>query len=119
LTRGMTEDGRETDLDTSRAGALLAQTRAEIPTLQALQQPAPYRLAVLTGRPPAEFPADLATGAAPLRLDRPIPVGDGAALLARRPDVRAAERRLAAATARRSEERRVGKECSSRWRPHE
>src|SRR5690606_39446895 len=59
-----------------------------------------YRLAVLTGRPPAEFPADLATCAAPLRLDRPIPVGDGAALLARRPDVRAAERRLAAATAR-------------------
>ena len=37
---------------------------------------------------------------ATLRLDRPIPVGDGAALLARRPDVRAAERRLAASTAR-------------------
>src|SRR5690606_28489663 len=33
-------------------------------------------------------------------LDRPIPVGDGAALLVRRPDVRAAEGRLAAATAR-------------------
>ena len=35
-----------------------------------------------------------------MRLEQPIPVGDGAALLARRPDVRAAERRLAAATAR-------------------
>ncbi|MFL6732955.1 MAG: TolC family protein, partial [Sphingomicrobium sp.] len=33
-------------------------------------------------------------------LERPIPIGDGAALLARRPDVRAADRRLAAATAR-------------------
>ncbi len=35
-----------------------------------------------------------------LALDQPIPVGDGVGLLARRPDVRAAERRLAAATAR-------------------
>jgi outer membrane protein TolC len=33
-------------------------------------------------------------------LAKPIPVGDGAELIARRPDVRAAERRLAAATAR-------------------
>ena len=100
LTRRLLEGGRGTALETSQAGALLEQTRAEIPTLQALQQTALYRLAVLTGRPPAEFSADLATCAAPLRLDRPIPVGDGAALLARRPDVRAAERRLAAATAR-------------------
>lgn len=100
LTRRLLEGGRATALETSQAGTLLEQTRAEIPTLQALQQTALYRLAVLTGRPPAEFPADLATCAAPLRLDRPIPVGDGAALLARRPDVRAAERRLAAATAR-------------------
>jgi outer membrane protein TolC len=35
-----------------------------------------------------------------LRIDQPIPVGDGAALLARRPDIRAAERRLASSTAR-------------------
>jgi len=35
-----------------------------------------------------------------LKLDRAIPVGDGAQLLARRPDVRAAERRLSAATSR-------------------
>jgi len=34
------------------------------------------------------------------QLSQPIPVGDGQALLARRPDVRAAERRLAADTAR-------------------
>src|SRR5690606_692645 len=89
LTRRPLEGGRATALETNQAGALLEQTRAEIPTLQALQQTALYRLAVLTGRPPAEFPADLAACASPLRLDRPIPVGDGAALLARRPDVRA------------------------------
>src|SRR5690606_15781798 len=37
---------------------------------------------------------------APPILGTSIPVGDGATLLARRPDVREAERRLAAATAR-------------------
>jgi NodT family efflux transporter outer membrane factor (OMF) lipoprotein len=100
LTRRLLEGGRTTAMETNQAGALLEQTRAEIPTLEALQQTALYRLAVLTGRPPAKFPRDLASCASPLRLDTPIPIGDGAALLARRPDVRAAERRLAAATAR-------------------
>ncbi|MFB0612538.1 efflux transporter outer membrane subunit [Aurantiacibacter poecillastricola] len=100
LTRRLFEGGRVTALETGQAGALLEQTRAEIPTLEALQQTALYRLAVLTGRPPADFPREVASCAAPLRLDSPIPVGDGAALLMRRPDVRAAERRLAAETAR-------------------
>src|SRR5690606_27102746 len=100
LTRRLLEGGRATAMETSQAGALLEETRAEIPTRQALRQTALYRLAVLTGRPPAEFPAGLASCVIPPRLDQPIPVGDGAALLARRPDVRAAERRLAAATAR-------------------
>jgi NodT family efflux transporter outer membrane factor (OMF) lipoprotein len=100
LTRRLLEGGRATAMETNQAGALLEQTRAEIPTLETLQQMALYRLAVLTGRPPAEFPRDVASCASPLRLHTPIPVGDGAALLARRPDVRAAERRLAAATAR-------------------
>jgi len=100
LTRRLLEGGRATALETSQAGALLEQTRSEIPTLEALQQTALYRLAVLTGRPPADFPRELASCSSPLSLDNPIPIGDGAALLGRRPDVRAAERRLAAATAR-------------------
>src|SRR5207302_3511647 len=74
--------------------------RAEIPLLEAERQGALLRLATLTGRTPRELPAQAAARTSTLRLERPIPVGDGAALLARRPDVRAAERRLAAATAR-------------------
>jgi len=100
LTRRQFEGGRGTALDTSRAAALLEQTRADVPTLEAERQAALYRLATLTGRPPAEFPADVATCEVAPTLTSPIPVGDGASLLARRPDIRAAERRLAAATAR-------------------
>ncbi len=100
LTRRLFEGGRATALDTSQAGALLDQTRAAIPTLEAARDTALFRLAVLTGRPPAEFPREVAACVAAPALADPIPVGDGAGLLARRPDIRAAERELAAATAR-------------------
>jgi outer membrane protein TolC len=59
-----------------------------------------FRLATLTGRAPRDLPDSAASRTSTMRLDKPIPVGDGVGLLARRPDVRAAERRLAAATAR-------------------
>jgi len=100
LTRRLFEGGRGTALDTSRAGALLEQIRADIPTLEGERTSALFRLAVLTGRPPANVPAEIAGCAVPPSLGSAIPVGDGASLLARRPDIRAAERRLAAATAR-------------------
>jgi NodT family efflux transporter outer membrane factor (OMF) lipoprotein len=92
--------GLTTPLDAARIRALRDQRQAEVPALEAERQAALFGLATLTGRTPADLPAAAAARGATLRLDQPIPVGDGAALLARRPDVRAAERRLAAATAR-------------------
>jgi NodT family efflux transporter outer membrane factor (OMF) lipoprotein len=100
LTRRLETGGRGTALETNQAGALLEQTRATVPTFEAARKSALFRLAVLTGKPPAEFPADVAACDVPPVTTSPIPVGDGAVLLARRADVRAAERRLAAATAR-------------------
>jgi len=100
LTLRLMEGGRATALETGQAGALLEQVRATVPTLEAQRQTALFRLSVLTGRPPASFPREVAACDAAPALARPIPVGDGAALLARRPDVRQAERELAAATAR-------------------
>ncbi|WP_294171717.1 efflux transporter outer membrane subunit [uncultured Sphingomonas sp.] len=100
LTQRRVEVGLGTRLDTARIAALRDQRQAEIPLLAAQRQAALFRLATLTGRTPRELPGSAAARTATLRLDRPIPVGDGATLLARRPDVRAAERRLAAATAR-------------------
>ena len=92
--------GLATRLDTARIGALRNQRQAEVPVLRAERDAALFRLATLTGRTPAELPPIAGERRTTLRLSQPIPVGDGAALLARRPDIRAAERRLAAATAR-------------------
>jgi NodT family efflux transporter outer membrane factor (OMF) lipoprotein len=100
LTARRAEVGLTTKLDTARVAALRDQRRADIPAIAAERDAALFRLATLTGRAPAELPQIAAARTTTLRLDQPIPVGDGAALLARRPDVAAAERRLAASTAR-------------------
>ena len=100
VTGRRAEVGLTTRLDTARIGALRNQRAADIPAIAAQRDSALFRLATLTGRAPADLPPAAGARTATLRLAQPIPVGDGAALLARRPDVRAAERRLAAATAR-------------------
>jgi outer membrane protein TolC len=71
-----------------------------LPPLQAQHRTAHYRLAALTGLTPAEMNMHLLTCEAAPRLTTQIPVGDGAALLRRRPDIRQAERSLASSTAR-------------------
>ncbi|HVF83273.1 MAG TPA: efflux transporter outer membrane subunit [Sphingomicrobium sp.] len=100
LTERRYQVGLANRLDTARIATLRDQRLAEIPLLAAERQAALFRLATLTGRTPRELPAQAASRTASLRLKRSIPVGNGATLLVRRPDVRAAERRLAAATAR-------------------
>jgi NodT family efflux transporter outer membrane factor (OMF) lipoprotein len=100
LTKRRHEAGLATQLDVSRISTLREQRAADIPTIEAERQAALFRLATLTGRAPAELPPVAAERNVGLEIVQPIPVGDGRALLARRPDVRAAERRLAADTAR-------------------
>jgi len=100
LTQRLLDGGAGTGLDTARAQSALATTRASLPSLQAQRDGALYRLATLTGRTPSEASDAARQCARPPQLAQPIPVGDGSALLARRPDVRQAERKLAAAAAR-------------------
>lgn len=100
VTRKLVAAGRGTAVDVTRAQAQLDLSRASLPVFQSRRRAALYRLATLTGRPPAEFPKAVEACAAPPALEKPLPVGDGAALLKRRPDVRQAERALAGATAR-------------------
>jgi NodT family efflux transporter outer membrane factor (OMF) lipoprotein len=100
FTNRLYRGGRNTERDLMQARTLYEETRAQVPTLEAERRAALYALAVLTGDPPADLDAatDKCTTAPTVR--QPIPVGDGQALLARRPDVRAAERKLAADVAR-------------------
>lgn len=100
LTSDRVKKGRGIALDNSRALAQLEQLRATLPPLQAHRRTALYQLAALTGEVPANFPADVASCDTPPRVQSTIPVGDGKALLRRRPDIRQAERLLAGATAR-------------------
>src|SRR5262249_25699402 len=94
------EAGRGTELDSSRAEAQLKTTLATIPLLESSIATTIYRLSVLTGRLPDALTTELQQ-AEPLR-DLPTlnSVGDPATLLRRRPDIRVAERSLAASTAR-------------------
>ena len=99
-TKQLTGAGRGTAMDVSRASAQYESLRAAIPPLQAQQKVALYQLSVLTGELPNTLVASIGQCKKAPQLSRPIPVGDGAALLKRRPDIRQAERKMAAANAR-------------------
>lgn len=92
--------GRGTELDTSRASAQLSTTLASIPPLEAAVASSIHRLGVLTGRQPTELKDRLSPARDLPAVPAVAAVGNPADLLRRRPDIRVAERNLAAATAR-------------------
>ena len=100
LARRMQDAGRGNSTDVLRAEAQLEALRAGLPRFDAERDAAFYRLAALLGRAPQEMAASSATCATPPQLDTALPLGDGAALLKRRPDVREAEREVAVTSAR-------------------
>jgi NodT family efflux transporter outer membrane factor (OMF) lipoprotein len=100
LTTKMRDLGARSDFDVASAAAVFDQARATIPTFEGEERAQLFELAVLTGRPPSEISAAAAACKTPPRIGRPLPVGDGAALLRRRPDVREADRTLAGDIAR-------------------
>ncbi|HTR00698.1 MAG TPA: TolC family protein [Candidatus Acidoferrum sp.] len=100
LTQKLLDAGRANALQLATIAAQEAQTRALLPQLQARRDATLYQLAALLGRTPKDVPpAAVACKAAPV-IASAMPVGDGAQLLHRRPDVLQAERALAGATAR-------------------
>lgn len=98
-TQRLQRGGRGTAFDVSRAQAAVDASEATLPAFTAQRKSALYLLATLIGRPPADYPVDVEQCTTLPVLGRPIPIGDGAALIRRRPDIREAERTIAADTA--------------------
>ncbi len=100
LTRARFEGGLTTELDVTQATALLAGTEATLPVLEASIAGKMHQLALLLGREPAALFDELSNESAIPLVPPEIPVGLPSGLLRRRPDIRKAERQLAASTAR-------------------
>jgi outer membrane protein, multidrug efflux system len=100
ITRNRLDAGRGNELDTSRAEAQWQTTLASIPTLESTIATTIYRLSVLTGQQPKALNQKLTPLAAMPALPPLNNIGTPEQLLRRRPDVRIAEQRLAASTAR-------------------
>ena len=99
IARARFKAGLTSELDVKQAEALLATTRAQLPALDTATRQGIHQLGVLLGQQPGALFAEL-TGVAPVPVTPPVvPVGLPSELLRRRPDVRRAERQLAADTA--------------------
>lgn len=98
LVEARARGGLVTGQDLEQQKSERAVAAAEIPALQAQAKAEIHALGVLTGQSPDALAAELAPAKAQL-VPPPIPAGVPSELLRRRPDIRAAERNLAAATA--------------------
>lgn len=99
ITRWRCEAGLTTQLDADQARLSLEQARAQLPTLRTSLEQSKYTLAVLLGQAPITLRELLAAPKPVPATSAEVAVGMPADLLRRRPDVRTAERKLAAQTA--------------------
>ena len=100
ITQWRLQAGLTTSLVTEQARAAAEQTAAQIPSLEASLAQSRYRLAVLTGQVPGALDATLVARAPVPQPTEELALAIPAETLRQRPDVRAAEQRIAAALAR-------------------
>jgi multidrug efflux system outer membrane protein len=91
--------GRGTALDTARAEAQIETTLSTVPPLEAAVSRARHRIEVLVGKRPGQLTEKLGVMAPLPALPATLTIDDPASLLRRRPDMRMAERQLAATSA--------------------
>lgn len=99
LTEQRRAAGTAAEVDVERLTTQVENTRSTITPLASQVEISLDELAVLTGKTPGALDAELDTPRALPALPASVPVGDPATMLARRPDIRAAERRLASSNA--------------------
>ncbi|MDR3497056.1 MAG: efflux transporter outer membrane subunit [Ancalomicrobiaceae bacterium] len=99
LTRNKFDAGTASAVDVAKADALAATTESDIPAYESALAQSIHRLGLLTGAEPGALLGEMKSSAAVPSARKALPRGIPADLLQRRPDIRAAERRLAAATA--------------------
>ncbi|MGC8718580.1 MAG: efflux transporter outer membrane subunit [Thermodesulforhabdaceae bacterium] len=100
ITKARFEAGLASELDVAQAEHVLALSEARIPPLRNAAAGLLHAISLLTGNFPGTLDSIL-SDERPLNVpSRVLPVGIPADLLRRRPDVRSAERKLAAETAR-------------------
>lgn len=102
LVKVQLQGAMASDFDVQRAAAQVSATEALIPSLESAYDAAMNRLNVLMGSPPGTRDALLATARDVKPLDHRILIAAPAKVLAERPDIRAAERRFAAAISAKS-----------------
>jgi NodT family efflux transporter outer membrane factor (OMF) lipoprotein len=100
LARDRRQAGLGNDLDVANAGAQVSGTEAELPPETSRATQDMNGLSFLLGAAPGALAAELDTATPIPPIPPQVPVGLPADLLRRRPDIRAAEARLHAATAR-------------------
>jgi len=100
LTHVKFDAGAASAADTARAEAQAGTTAADIPTYETGYAESVHRLSILTGRAPGALDDRMRAPRTIPAPRKPLPAGVPADLLTRRPDVRAAERRVAQATAK-------------------
>ncbi|MBX6364742.1 MAG: efflux transporter outer membrane subunit [Gemmatimonadetes bacterium] len=98
LVRKRVDAGLASDLDLRRAEQELAAAQAQVPAVDRQIAEAENEISILLGRNPGRIPRG--TVLTEQTVPPCVPVGLPSTLLARRPDIRAAERRLIAANAR-------------------
>ncbi|MCG9661911.1 Toluene efflux pump outer membrane protein TtgI precursor [Vibrio mediterranei] len=96
LVKKLVKSGYGSELDLAQAQTMLAATESVIPQLEIAQQVHKQRIATLLGEPLTKVDIRLASSANLPNLEGVIPVGLPSDLLTRRPDIRIAEREMAA-----------------------